>query len=128
MVLWMRSYKQTDILNGQLIGPHSFQAISCNGKLAVIFAPYSADWRHEAWTPEQSRWRSWQFSLFWFYNSVPRTNNRHEWAVSFALLITVAAAIGAASWSSYRFSLRTLLIATTVVAVVLGLVMYAGKQ
>ena len=126
-MLWVRSYKRTDILSGPLIGPRSFQAIACSGKLAVIIAPYSADWHHEAWMPEQSSWRRWQFSLFRFYNSVPRTANRHEWAVSFGLLITVAAAIGAASWSSYRFSLRTLLIATTLVAVVLGLIVWAVR-
>jgi hypothetical protein len=38
------------------------------------------------------------------------------------LLVLLVAAIGTAPWLPYRFSLRTLLIATTLVAVVLGVI------
>jgi hypothetical protein len=45
-----------------------------------------------------------------------------HWFVSF--LITLLAAL---PWLPYRFSLRTLLIATTLVAVLLGAVIYAVR-
>jgi hypothetical protein len=41
--------------------------------------------------------------------------------------IAVAAALSAAPWLRYRFSLRTLLIATTLVAIVLGLAVWAMR-
>jgi hypothetical protein len=125
-LLWARSYARTDILSGHLIGPHSFQAISCDGKLAMILAPYSAGWHYEAWLPEQSLWRKEQFSQFRCFNSVPRTSNRHEWAIAYAFLIAIVAATSSGPWivNTPRFSLRTLLIATTLVAVVLGLIVY----
>ena len=45
-------------------------------------------------------------------------------------LLCSIAALAAAPWIrwSRRFSLRTLLIATTLVAVVLGLIVYAARQ
>ena len=43
------------------------------------------------------------------------------------LLILVAAATAALPWLRYRFSFRTMLIATTLVAVVLGLIVWAAR-
>jgi hypothetical protein len=44
----------------------------------------------------------------------------------FSVLVT--ATLVAAPWLRWRFSLRTLLIATTLVTVVLGLIVYATRQ
>jgi len=44
------------------------------------------------------------------------------------LLALIAAALAAVPQLSYRFSLRTLLIVTTFVAVALGLVVYAARK
>ena len=43
-------------------------------------------------------------------------------------LVLAAIGMGALSWLRPRFSLRTLLIATTLVAVVLGLIVYAVRK
>jgi hypothetical protein len=43
-------------------------------------------------------------------------------------LVTLCFAFGAAPWLRWRFTLRTLLIATTLVAVVLGLIVYASRH
>jgi hypothetical protein len=40
----------------------------------------------------------------------------------------ISALLAAIPWISWRFSLRTLLIATTLVALVLGLIVYAARQ
>jgi hypothetical protein len=60
----------------------------------------------------------WAFNInsAFFYISVPL------W-----LLFFVTAAIGAIPWLRWRFSLRTLLIATTLLAVALGLVIWAAR-
>jgi len=52
-----------------------------------------------------------------------------SWGVSVAywLLVLLAIAGAVMPWTERRFSLRTLLIATTVVAVVLGLAAWAGR-
>jgi hypothetical protein len=42
-------------------------------------------------------------------------------------LVFLAATVGAFAWIPQRFTLRTLIIATTLVAVVLGLIVWASK-
>ena len=44
--------------------------------------------------------------------------------IPFWFLVMLSAAVGTIPWLTYRFSLRTLLIATTLVAVVLGLIVW----
>jgi hypothetical protein len=55
--------------------------------------------------------------------------NRKELLAPFCLLTLILFGIGVAPWIrwSNRFTLRTLLIATTLVALVLGLIVWAGK-
>jgi hypothetical protein len=73
----------------------------------------------------------------WIYSNQPaweRTDVGFEWRDDGAIkipdifLLVVAVAAGMAPWLNYkRFSLRTLLIATTLVAVVLGLIAWAVR-
>jgi hypothetical protein len=48
-------------------------------------------------------------------------------AVPFWFLVAVAAALSIAPWLRFRFSLRTLLIAMTLFAVVLGLIVWPRR-
>jgi hypothetical protein len=50
------------------------------------------------------------------------------YGVSFWLLIILSSSLAPLSWLHWRFSLRTILIATTLVAVVLGLVVWAARK
>ena len=50
------------------------------------------------------------------------------WAVSLWLLVGVTAAFVPTPWLRWRFSLHTLLITTTLVAVVLGLIVWLNKE
>jgi hypothetical protein len=43
------------------------------------------------------------------------------------IVVIVSGAVAIMPWLRWRFSLRTLLIATTVVAVVLGLIVYVSR-
>jgi hypothetical protein len=47
--------------------------------------------------------------------------------VSFWLLVPIVVAIGASPWVRWRFSLRALLFGMTVLAVGLGLIVWAAK-
>ncbi len=48
-------------------------------------------------------------------------------SVSYWLLVVAAILTGAISWLPWRFSLRTLLISTTLIAVVLGLAVWSAR-
>jgi hypothetical protein len=48
-------------------------------------------------------------------------------SVAYWLLVPLAIVAAVMPWAGWRFSLRTLLIATTLVAVVLGLAVWAGR-
>jgi hypothetical protein len=58
---------------------------------------------------------------FWF--SVPQATFI---GISFWLLVPMVAAIGTSPWFPWRFSLRTLLIATTLVAMILAIIAAAN--
>jgi hypothetical protein len=49
------------------------------------------------------------------------------WAAPFWLLIGTALALTVAPWRRWRFSLRTLLIATTIIAVLSGLMVWLNR-
>jgi hypothetical protein len=129
IALWVRTYHETDTINAPLAGRHSVQIISCYGKVAFILTPYVVAWHHETQPLGQYIWRKEQFRAFHYYDSVPRTGNRHEWAFSYSLLTSLVAVLAATPWctGALRFSLRTLLIATTLVAVLLDLIVYATR-
>ncbi len=64
----------------------------------------------------------------WHNSSEPAQRYYIYVQVPFWFLIGVALAIGGMSWLKWRFSLRTLLIGMTLVAVLLGLVMWAIRS
>ena len=67
-------------------------------------------------------------TLHWFHSAVPIYDT---WWVAVVPYLLAAATAGAASivpWMRWRFSLRTLLIATTLVAVVLGLAVWGLRK
>jgi Na+/melibiose symporter-like transporter len=131
IVLWVRSYWWYDTIGGQ--GPaseysfalsHGFLSVwgspnllSPQGltKIAFVTRPAGAE-------PFVSSWRP-------YYLSVPTSGEQlliPLWI--FVLAFGTAAAVPWLPCWSKRFSLRTLLIATTLVAVVLGLIVWQVRQ
>jgi hypothetical protein len=127
VVLWVRSYSYRDGFWGRISDPIGFRVSSSAGSIHV------AELRHlgiVAWQPTirealpdasrpQPIFGKFQFSQngLGSYTSVP------YWFI----LLTVTL-FGAAPWVAacrFRFSLRTLLIATTLVAVAFGLMVWA---
>jgi hypothetical protein len=123
IALWIRSYRVQDVVYGWFPFPGYLQINSTCGDIKIIAnaEKQEAVWRYNSRAPE-ARGRNWFFNLeqhnrfgWWLDITVP------HWSLSLAL--AGLAALISVHWSR-RFSLRTLLIATTVVAVGLGLIVY----
>jgi hypothetical protein len=120
IVLWVRSYWTLDFVRVRPAGARQIYVLSGRGVIAfgINNDPYSPWWEYSShageWIAPSPAIPSHGFSFFrfplGFFASAP--------CWSFLLLIS---AIGALPWVKFGFSLRTLLIATTIVAVVLGL-------
>ncbi len=115
LALWVRSYHSLDLVRGHVLGVTDFGVVSQDGKFFVaVFAPatYSPRW---VWFRGGDSGLGVQLELdLW-----KRPKVIPHW-----LLMLTTAAFAPAPWLRWRFSLRTLLIATTLVAVGMRLVMY----
>ena len=125
IVLWVRSYNRTETVsktNKNLISTtfesgYGLAYFIRSYDSAVVFGnPFEA--------AEESGWK---------YSIVSGPPHKLGWKSDAKLLIVpvpywwpvlLAAAFATAPWLRWRFSLRTLLIATTLVAVVLGLIVW----
>ena len=123
ILLWVRSYRVVDVVHWTI--STSFSVSSSPGVMGASTSRANVDRLPKlAWvtiTPMPGLMRS------WYYKS-----DRDGIRVLFPhrLLIAVFATLAAAPWIrqlNWCFSLRTLLIATTLVAVVLGLIVWAAK-
>ncbi len=129
IALWVRSYWRIDSFGHPRRGVIPNEFMSCRGNVTLELDDDSLtlgdDWSFRTSAVSSSQHRSISDD-FWI-------KNRFQWNVTggcdwirfphwfaFALF----AAIAVASWVRWRFCLRTLLIATTLVAVALGLVVW----
>jgi hypothetical protein len=129
-VLWVRSYWRCDFFG------NGFTAISSNlGDIGCAYwddaVPMTLGWHlsghgQDAISPEQIRERPWISSRFKLNHGARRYSATvpHWFAVC---VIMVAAAFPWVRRIPFRYSLRSLLIATTLVAVVLGLAAWAVR-
>lgn len=124
-VLWMRSYQFADT-----IYPSKALITSEQGELQMSWSgdrPQTSQWIYirpvVVWNPSQKSFLPRPSPLFgWQYGRNRVSAHFPHWSV---LMVTTGLAI--IPWLKYSFSLRTLLVATTVVAVVLGLAVWAGR-
>ena len=133
IVLWVRSHWAIYALFG--IGsppsPSQYYAVGCErGVVAVSGSPSlsrllrAADWKLETFSPGLSPPPPQGF-LGFYYETSQQQGTRLRFPIWFLVILSVIAT--AIPWIR-RFSLCTLLIATTVVAVVLGLIIYAVRK
>jgi hypothetical protein len=134
IALWVRSYGRAEMIESDLNNPTTNNSIrSSFGQLTfahkseihstpTIWFAVSVSTDVVADSPKFD---------FVSYKGTPR--DRYSWPVFvvyvphwFAVLLVAASAT--LPWISWRFSLRTLLIATTLIAVVLGLAVWATKR
>jgi hypothetical protein len=118
IVLWVRSYSQVDA--AYVARWHS--AISSMGTL-YIDAGLSWTW---AATCHEFGWPALQWVVLKNDSEVAVKEGNVAFPISRLVLLT--AAFAPLSWINSRFSVRTLLIITTLVAVWLGLAVYVARQ
>jgi len=129
-VLWVRSYWYEE----SFVCPPNRTFAVTDGKIVVATITPGTNWL--GFTPRQiSPGYHWgparAFPLFsdsqlsrWTLSTVSEFDllGTHVVGIRIYAMLVAAAAIGATSWLPYRFTLRTLLIATTLIAIVLGLI------
>jgi hypothetical protein len=125
---WVRSTRWHDLVGGPIIGKHNFQLDSITGRVRVA-------WEYHDQPDNRIITDSYDMSA----HKMPLTSLRPTWKYGFGkfpnhtslylnvphwLAIFLFAAAATLPWVglSKRFSLRTLLIATTLIAVGLGIV------
>ena len=116
-VLWVRSYWKSDCLWTSHVGICSATGVA---QLSVRSTP--TNYRGRQWTTLPTRKDIFISPRFAFR---PASNMSYI-NVTYWFLILILTTLAAVPWIR-RFSLRTLLIATTLVAVVLGLIVWAAK-
>lgn len=127
--LWVRSYSYVDILWGSPSEPEFLTIAIHQGTLTITlpldgFPPLSKlEWEVAHYPIE-----FYPMPQYWF-PSFDRHEKNSEFVLPFWVFGLGFGAIGAAPWIrwSKRFSLRTLLIATALVAVGLGTVIYLAR-
>jgi hypothetical protein len=131
IVLWVRSYSWCDNVVGPLGATRSFCIWSDKGHLGISLVPQRLQSLADG--------GPWASGHAWMGDASPRDYGSSPWLPSWStenyvvapiwLLEPLIVAIAALPWIhwSKRFSVRTLIIATTLVAVVLGLIVYAVR-
>jgi hypothetical protein len=115
---WVRSYWWRDRFEGKSLHAGLINAWSLEGQLTILYAGKPGHWRvtttahPQLHTPLKAL-----FAFGLFSNDAGVTVYVPHWS-----LAVVMCAIAAMPWISWKFSLRTLLILTTVIAMVLGLI------
>jgi hypothetical protein len=126
IALWVRSYESAIVLNEGITKTHALTLISQRGFCgAVLFDPTvyaSPKWGLITVSPQTWGSPSWDFAIH-------SKSDRYVQVMApwWFVVLSVAIMSIIAPQLKWRFSLRTLLIATTLVAVVLGLVVYAAR-
>ena len=116
-VLWLRSYWRQDRIEGPWFNSSQFHVWSVRGELIYRSDTQPGHWEFQTIPREEgNKWSSywgWKADAFSRVAYIPH----HTSVVFFATLASLP-------WLPRRFSLRTLLIATTLIAVLLGLVVW----
>jgi hypothetical protein len=133
IVLWVRSYPDEEMLWGHHLASRGYSIQSLKGRLSFAYyipdyyfdtATHSFSTRNGLLVPRMPEWLSSRgVEMYWqpamFIVKVP-----YRYLLPFVALVASVPSIPRLRW---RFSLRTLLIVTTLVAVVLGLAAYAMR-
>jgi hypothetical protein len=129
IVLWVRSYWWMDSFDAQLAQSRPLYVTSRHGGLQfsmrydLLPDLHSPGYWHYSQLPVDHEYLPWTW--FEFHVSFP-CDNFDEIAPHW-LFSLVAALCAAMPWLRFRFSLRALLIATTLVAVLLGVVVWFSR-
>jgi hypothetical protein len=126
IVLWMRSYWVGDIVH--LPSHPGLLMTSVVGDLQVTFKSDARTGWKENWKWISNPADNWfAFNRDWKHWAYSRDKSDFSFRFPIWLACTVFATLSLIAWLPSHFSLRTLLIATTLVAVVFGAIVYAER-
>jgi hypothetical protein len=123
---WIRSYWRGDFLYLELTATQAVEFGSF--KASVLFVEFFVS-RVPPTPPIRFRTARYDVEPHWQYVGFQLEGDRSGTRLGLPhwFLVIVSATFAAIPWIRWRFSLRTLLIATTIVALVLGLTIYATR-
>jgi hypothetical protein len=125
LVLWVRSYWRVDTLS--IERSNLLQIASVSGGVAfTAFTGIGSDafpgWSYESQEPPKDVY--WTTLLGFARGTAPGYSFI---AIPHWLLILLFASLATVTWIRWRFTLRTLLVATTLICVLLGLIVYYAR-
>jgi len=126
IAFWVRSYRWVDIVSLDAPGPIVAQITSIRGLVGASIDAISPGY----WGWVSIRTDSFDSSRALSHGQFAVLDQNGRWTVIVPhwFLIALSAAFSSAPWLPYKFSLRTLLIGMTVVAVLLGAIIYAARS
>ena len=144
IVLWVRSYTWHDRILLRLYGKRGVEIshVAGQSRLTFLNVPRQSFWQTFG-QPDDTQYFYEKTSVEeWRETSFPgnvstspsflmaRVPTGWGWTLRspYWFIVSLVGILAIAPWIRWRFSLRTLLIATTLVAVVLGLIVYATRQ
>jgi hypothetical protein len=131
IALWVRSYASEEWLQGHLSGDQNFVLTSVTGhvNLSTMYMAHGRlIWTIRSRSNDSS---AGQLSPIWPPGpqfNFKRESDHFDLVAPHWFAVLSFAALAATPWLPWRFSLRTLLIATTLIAVVLGLIVVLSRQ
>src|SRR3954454_25406500 len=144
IVLWVRSYWRYDWsggiivapTNGKLYGTSGCLFESANGVVAVVYVgnvwqslSYLSSLGSSSAEPNLRVIKDDDAeSAYWGFRGKVSPNGVFRGSAPIWFFVVASDTFAALPWFRWRFALRTLLIATTLVAVALGLAVYVGKK
>ena len=125
IVLWVRSCSAGTVLAIQITSTQAVKLVSQRGFLgAVLFDPHDAPRRYDKWGLGNYALDGWDEPSL-DVRIRPKPDIYAQAMIHCWLVVRVAVPSFIAPWIRWSFSLRTLLVATTLVAVVLGMVVWS---
>ena len=135
-VMWVRSYYSTVFVVGPLPNPYGSILIETNQGRVTFCLAYGQGVRSgrnaSRWGLHNKRLEDWEqvippLSSRAAFSYVRWNMNHHYQILPYWFLTLLSSSLAAVPWWPCRFSLRTLLIATTLVAVALGIIVWASR-
>jgi hypothetical protein len=129
-LLWVRSYSWWDNVEWPAMHTHSVYLVSLQGRFGVGVGSVDPQFVVSGFTSDEITDAVEMLPAF--HNSPPSfsfdvAGDRLDIVFPHWFGVIFCGALSVVPWLPYRFSLRTLLIATTLVAVALGLIVWAGR-
>ncbi len=127
IALWVRSYWWTDVA-GSPVGRTYFGFRSdCGVIMAGVSEAYNSVWILHVAATEENEQETIDYGVLGF-GYFDLGDGFSFLQIPYWSVVLLAAMLAVVPWLRYRFSLQTLLIATTLIAVVLGLIVWQVRQ